>query len=319
MPPLSSQTPAKKTRQGQRLVRLGTALGATELIAEGEAQLAAAQTAKQRAQQQAEDAGTIGYFIDEASADSVQFRRRRSAVVVGEVTQLPLVAAGHVACPNVVLRSALFGIRQRGRASAAVLRSPIASAGDTEILFSGFRLGQKDLTVWLHCLDMARDCMEDTIVTSVYALNHRMGLVDSTSNKDALLDCLGRLGLATVAVRSTTDELMIENRLLTYHCYQVDGVHMLRIKVDPAWAQLFGVARWSRLAVDIRAKLQGKELAQWLSSVMLTHNGKVPLKIEELHRLSGSAASLREFRRMLSQAIADCQAAGVKMTCALVN
>ena len=319
MPRLSStSSPQRRARQGQRLVSLGAALGAPELVREGEVALASVEAAVARSQALAEAVGSIGYFVEESAADVVQTRRRRSAVVVGEVTQLPLVAAGHVACPNLVLRSALFGIRQRGRPSAAVLRAPIAASGDTEILFSGFRLGQKDLTVWLHCLDLARDCMEDTIVTSVYALNHRMGLVDSSSNKDALLDCLGRLGLATVAVRSTTDELMIENRLLTYHCYQEDGVHMLRIKVDPAWAQLFGVARWSRLAVNIRAKLQGKELAQWLSSLMLTHNGNVPLKVEDLHRLSGSAASLREFRRMLTQAIADCKAAGVKMACSIV-
>lgn len=297
------------------MARLGQALQETELALTGDAQVTTARRRQRQVAVQEEDQGSLGYFVQDADGSAIQARRKRSAVVVGEVTQLPLVAANHVACPNLVLRSALFGIRQRGRASGAVLREPIASAGDTEILFSGFRLGQKDLTVWLHCLDLARDCLEQTITTSVYALNHRMRLVDSSSNKTALLDCLGRLGLATVAVRSTTDELMIENRLLTYHSYQAEGVQMLRIKVDPAWAQLFGVARWTRLAVDQRVKLQGKELAQWLSSVLLSHNGKVPLKVEALHRLSGSAASLREFRRMLTQAVADCVAAGIKVPC----
>lgn len=294
---------------------VGHALAEPELVETGRAMVSRATEGQQQAQAKAAEQGSLGYFVAKANPADIKARRRRSAVVVGDVTQLPLVASNQVACPNVVLRSALFGLRQRGRSSVAVLREPIASAGDTEILFSGFRLGQKDLTVWLHCMDLARDCMEQAFTTSVYALNHRMGLSDSTSNKDALMDCLGRLGLATVAVRSTTDELMIENRLLTYHAYQEAGVHRLRIKVDPAWARLFGVARWTKLAVDLRVKLQGKELAQWLSSVLLTHNGKVPLKVEALHRLSGSAASLREFRRMLNQAVADCVAAGVKVSC----
>lgn len=302
-------------RQGHHLEALGQVLQEAELEATGRRQVQAAESARAHRQAAIADQGSVGYFVAGVSADVVLERRRRSAVVVGERTQLPVVAANQVACPNVVLRSALFGIRQRGRTAGAVLRESIATAGDTEILFSGFRLGQKDLTVWLHCLDLARDGLEQTFSTSVYALNQRMGLADSSSNKDALLDCLGRLGLATVAVRSTTDELMIENRLLTYHCYQEGGVHRLRIKVDPAWAQLFGVARWTKLAVDVRVKLQGKELAQWLSSVLMSHNGKVPLKLDSLHRLSGSSASLREFRRMLNQALADCRAAGVKVSC----
>lgn len=313
--PQSASTASASARQGRHLQSLGQSLGEPLLAEAGGRMLHAADRAQAREQAQEAEAGTVGYFVPEAPATAVAARRRRSAVVVGDVTQLPLVAAGQVACPNVVLRSALFGIRQRGKTSSAVLRESIASAGGTEILFSGFKLGQKDLTVWLHCLDLARESLEQTFVTSVYALNQRMGLADSSSNKEALMDCLGRLGLATVAIRSQTDELMIENRLLTYHSYHEGTAQRLRIKVDPAWAQLFGVARWTKLDVAVRVKLQGKELAQWLSSVLLSHDGKVPLKLATLHQLSGSTASLREFKRMLNQAMLDCSTAGVKAAC----
>lgn len=309
--PKTRTSARQQLAQGAKLVELGHALNNTDFIEEGSAVIDAASRVMRTVEQQLEEHGTVGEFAASTPALAVQARRKRSAVVVGEETQLPLVAGGNLVCPNIVLRSALFGLRARGRTAGAVLRSPIASSGDTQILFTGLKLGQRDLSVWLHCLDLARECLEKTVVISMYALNQRLGMADSSSNKELLLDSLGRLGGATVTIRSPTDEIMIENRLLTYKHSIEHGVHMLRIKVDPDWARLFGVARWTRIAVDVRAKLNGKELAQWLSSVLLSHSGKVKLHVEELHRLSGSAATLREFRRMLSQALVECAGVGL--------
>jgi hypothetical protein len=150
-------------REGHHLEALGQVLHEAELEATGRRKVKAAESARAHRQAALDDQGSVGYFVAGASADVVLERRRRSSVVVGERTQLPVVAANQVACPNVVLRSALFGIRQRGRTAGAVLRESIATAGDTEILFSGFRLGQKDLTVWLHCLMDSTKIKEHTL------------------------------------------------------------------------------------------------------------------------------------------------------------
>lgn len=257
--------------------------------------------------------GAVGEFSKDATALEVAERRKRSAVKVGDIVQLPLTAQNDVACPNTVIRSALFGICGRGQHRAALVRAPIAAENGVEILYTGVRLGQKDFTVWLHCLRLVKDNLTCSTSLSVYALTKEMGLTNSAANYESVLDSLARISSATVALRKERDEVMIENRLLTYRVSHSDGTHMVHLKVDPQWASLFGVGRWTKVSLEARHRLKGKELALWLAENVATHNGKVALPTRTLHKLCGSLAELKEFRKMLKAALAECHAAGLLM------
>ena len=72
------------------------------------------------------------------------------------VVRLPLWPAELRTCPSCVLRSALFGVVQRGRRQ--YLQNQIVAAwADTTIRYTGIRLDQADLDVWLTALHLSRE------------------------------------------------------------------------------------------------------------------------------------------------------------------
>ena len=65
------------------------------------------------------------------------------------VVRLPIWPAELRTCPSCVLRSALFGVVRRGRRQ--YLQNQIVAAwADTTLRYTGIRLDQADLDVWLH-------------------------------------------------------------------------------------------------------------------------------------------------------------------------
>ena len=72
------------------------------------------------------------------------------------VVRLPLWPAELRTCPSCVLRSALFGVVQRGRRKA--LEGEILATWEgVTIRYTGWRLDQGDLDVWLAALHLARE------------------------------------------------------------------------------------------------------------------------------------------------------------------
>ena len=73
-----------------------------------------------------------------------------------KVVRLPIWPAELRTCPSCVLRSALFGVVQRGRRQ--YLQNQIVAAwADTTIRYTGIRLDQADLDVWLTALHLSRE------------------------------------------------------------------------------------------------------------------------------------------------------------------
>lgn len=286
-------------------------MGDNEFLEHASTRLRSLRSKKSHLEARAAEVGTIGHFDAAADSRSVQERRKRSAVRVGATVQLPLVAGNAVACPNTVIRSALFGICSRGQHRTAMVRTPIATENGVEILYTGVRLGQKDFTVWLHCLQLVKDDMTCSVSRSVYALTKEMGLSNSAANYESVLDSLARISSASVALRREKDEVLLDNRLLSYRVSDEHGTQTVHLKVDPDWASLFGVGRWTKVNLEARHRLKGKELALWLAVNVATHNGKLGLPTRALHKLCGSTAELKEFRKMLRTALSDCQGVGL--------
>jgi len=71
------------------------------------------------------------------------------------VVRLPLWPEELRTCPSCVLRSALFGMVRRGRRQ--YLQNQIVAAwAETTLRYTGIRLDQADLNVWLTALHLSR-------------------------------------------------------------------------------------------------------------------------------------------------------------------
>lgn len=62
------------------------------------------------------------------------------------------------------------------------------------------------------------------------------------------------------------------------------------IVLDPNLATLFAADQYTRLQWGVRRALAAKPLAQWLHGFFSSHAAPKPIKVETLHRLSGSEA-----------------------------
>lgn len=79
------------------------------------------------------------------------------------------------------------------------------------------------------------------------------------------------------------------------------------VKINRGLCTLFE-AGFATINWDQRMRLRGKHNAQWLQHYFSW--SKKPVPIAELHRLSGSAATLTQYKRNLRDALADLEAEG---------
>jgi len=258
--------------------------------------------------------GTIGEFELGSPPGEIEKRRKRSALVVGDQAQLPLMSQGKVGFPNVLLRSALFGIWSRDKAGQALLREPIACENGYSILFTGHRLWQKDFLLMAAVLRLAADDLSKPVLISIRQLLKTLGLDDGASNYDSLLASLARLHGASIAIQHEQNEVSFDGRLLSYKLFTSDQVRMVELTVDIKWAQLFGIARWTALHFDKLAGLGKKELAIWLAGYLATHDGKRAVTLDRLLQASGVTTERRFFRRGVRTALAECVERGLLLT-----
>lgn len=255
--------------------------------------------------------GTIGEFELDSTPGEIEKRRKRSAVVVGDQVQLPTMSQGKMGFPNVLLRSALFGIWSRDKAGQALLRESIACESGYSILFTGHRLWQKDFLLMAAVLRLAADDLSKPVLISIRQLLKTLGMDDGATNYESLLASLARLHGASIAIQHEQNEVSFDGRLLSYKLFTSEQVRMVELRVDVKWAQLFGIARWTALHFDKLAGLGKKELAIWLAGYLATHDGKRPVTLDRLLKASGVTTERRFFRRGVRAALAECVERGL--------
>lgn len=255
--------------------------------------------------------GTIGRFDSEENSKALQKRRKRSAIVVGDRAQLPLTAQGNVIFPNVLLRSALFGIWSPSRAGQTLSHEPIACEGNFSIIFSGQRLWQKDFLLMATVLRLVSDDLRKPVTISVRQLLKMLGLDDGGSNYASLVDSLTRLHMASVVIRHKENEASFDGQLLDHQLASTEQGRMVALKVNPQWVEFFGVARWSALQFEKLVHLgSNREFAVWLAGYLMTHDGKKSISLDRLYSSSGVSTERRFFRRSLKAALEDCISSG---------
>lgn len=223
------------------------------------------------------------------------------------VVQLPLWPEPVRGVPNSILRSALFGAIRRGRRTF-LQREPVASYQGVTILQTGPRLDQADLDVWEQCMHLARTGGLGTrIQFAAHGFLKATGRATGGKDVEWLKGAFARLASCVVEIK---DGKRAYFGPMLHHGTRDDETGHYCIEINPAIVSLYGSDGWSQIEFEQRKALKRQSLAQWLHGFYTTHAAPYPIKVETIHRLSGSETKqLFHFRAELREALAKLEAA----------
>lgn len=235
---------------------------------------------------------------------------KAGAVVQDETARLPECAETMRVIPSALLRSALFGIVRRGERKY-VNDETLTTWKGASIQYSGQRLDQYDLDVWLQVLHIVREQKFDVPRANFTARGFLEAMDRKYSGAAAkvLFQSLKRMVACAVTVslngRDYTGSLIEE-------IYREGEKYVVRL--NPKLYRLFE-AGYTRLAWDTRLALP-TDLSRWLHGYVLSHQATMAsphrITVEKLQALTGSStARLRKFRETLRQAMAALEKANV--------
>jgi len=196
--------------------------------------------------------------------------------------------------PNITLRSAIFS-SSRSSCHTYLQRAEIYSQRPTQIRYTGPRLDQGDLDVWIALLHIARrKMMGKTLKTSAYELLKQQGKTDAGNNRKTLYKRLFRLAAATLEINATRYSY---TGGLVDSIYRDEITHELVISLNPELSKLFGPNEFTLVDWSIRRSLNAKPLAQWLHGFLSSHAEPLPMSVDTIMMMAGShdtSASSRE-------------------------
>jgi hypothetical protein len=219
-------------------------------------------------------------------------------------TVIPFWPPGARGLPNPVIRSALFGVVRRGRREhLEQVRLP--SIGGTEILYTGARLDQADLDVWMGILELfkGQDIAQRLGRVTVPAREFLRIIARAEGGKNMawLERTLARLSATNVQIKG--DGYTYGGSLVVRYARD-ERTGQLLIEVDPKLVALFQATSWSRIDWQERQALGQDHLAKWLHAFYSSHASSYPIRVQTLREWSGASASeLYEFRRELREAM----------------
>ena len=253
---------------------------------------------------QAEMAGQLAQWKARGGGEAAQEERRGPAKVI----QLPLWPEPKRGAPNAVLRGALFAAVHKDR--QYMRRKELIAAQDgITIRYTGEQLDQADLDVWEQVLHLART---QALGTECYFTAHgflkALGRSTGKMNHEWLQTALERLTGAVVLIsagRRTYFGTLIEGGA------RDEDTGRYVVEINPKLAAFYGRSQWTQIDWEQRQQLRGKPLALWLHGFYASHAAPYPLRVEYLHKLSGSQTKqLKHFKQNLGRALRDLEAVG---------
>ena len=237
-----------------------------------------------------------------AVAETAKKRRPAPAKVI----QLPLWPEPKRGAPNTVLRGALFAAVQ-GKGRIAMERAILAAQDGITIRYTGWQLTQSDLDVWEQALHLARtQALGTRCRFTEKGFLQALGRQSGKSGRDWLRAALARL--TATAVEISDGRRTYGGSLMDF--YRDDDTGRTVLEINTKLAPFFGRSQWTQIDWEQRQRLRGKPLALWLHGFYATHAAPHALKVEYLHKLSGSQTKqLRKFKQNLTQALRDLEAA----------
>jgi len=225
-----------------------------------------------------------------------------------EAVKLPPWPEATRGVPNPVLRSALFGAIKKGP-RRYLEREQIAALEGINMYYTGQRLDQGDLDLWMNVLHVARcQAMGEQCQFTAYAMLKLLGKTDTGSNRATLYKRLMRLKANALEVQlgrySYAGSLIAD-------VYRDTETHEYVLVLNPKLQPLFARDQFTQVDWDVRHALNGKPLAQWLHGYYASHAKQYPISIATIHRLCGSESLLlSDFKKDLKKALCAVQEAG---------
>ena len=209
--------------------------------------------------------------------------------------------------PNLCLRSALFGVIQRGRRKA-VKREAIAAVNGLNIHYTGWRLDQGDFDVLAHSLHLASHQSTGQYVQfTAKGFLKGIGRSHGKSGREWLKDSLRRLTASAVEIRLEVQshfgpEAFSYTGSLLDEFYYTEEDQTYFLKFNAKLATLFD-AGWTQLQWQQRLALR-TDLAKWLHGFYASHRLPYPMKVSTLQQLCGSGCGrLSDYRSKLRLAL----------------
>lgn len=203
---------------------------------------------------------------------------------------------------NDMARSALFSAI-KGANREMLKDKLLATIDGIEIIFTGEQLNQDDHDLLMQLTHMARHKpFGYDIIIPANAILVGLGLEKGKSQHDQLKAGMKRLLAPLVTIRN-------KKTRITYYGHIIDKA--IQDEASKYWVYslnqdlrpLYDTTSFSLLEWEQRRALKRKDLARWLQAFYATHATPYPLSVEFLHRMSGSMATLKEFRRALNTAL----------------
>lgn len=222
---------------------------------------------------------------------------------ITEETYLPVSKKTNIPTPNVVLRSALFGVVKKGSRKYEKNVLKTALNGYT-VKYTGEQLDQSDLDVWLECLQR---CQESPLGHTVRfsAHNFLLSISRNTGRSD-------HEWLKSSLLRLKANAVEISDGKYTYIGSIIDLIYRDEetgencLVLNPKIAVCFGDAGWTGITKDIRLQLKGKPLTQWLHGFYSSHAKPFPVKVETLKELCNSdVKELKTFRQKIKKSLTE--------------
>lgn len=209
--------------------------------------------------------------------------------------------------PNVILRSALFGVtRQRTRPPCE--RKTIHAQSGYSIIYTGACLNQSDLDVWEAVLHLIQQhALGGDVQVTGYQMLKLLDQTDTGKNRGNLHRHLSRLSATSLEIK--TGSYSYEGSLIDE--VQRDSVtRQYRIRVNVAIHRLFSRGQYTLLERGVRKALVGKPLAKWLHGYYSSHAEPFRVSTKFLHKLCGSETeALWKFRQTLRASFKHLEAA----------
>ena len=204
--------------------------------------------------------------------------------------------------PNAILRGALFGVGQER--TVYKRRTLVAAVEGYEIRFKGEAFNQTDLDVLEGMLHVAMPHpLGKRVEFTVHSFLKALGRKTSGEQHEQFKEQVTRLIGGVIEITDTKAKVTFMGTLVSKAFREEESGRYVVI-FDKDMLTLYE-AGYSHIDWNQRMALGKSTLAKWLHGFYATHAKPYPYKVETLHNLCGSAASMKEFKRMLKKALDD--------------
>lgn len=254
------------------------------------------------------------------AVDTVEDTARKDELVEG-IASFPVQwPDGQRGIPSALLRSALFGVVRRGR-RRALEREILASWPDAIIRYTGFRLDQADLDVYLEILHLAmrHGFLGAKITCSASAILRSIGRHTGKSDHEWLKRVMNRLG---GFVEITVKSIGYAGPLVQEFYYDDESGRWM-VQLNAKLARLF-CDNYTLLSIGSRHRLRG-DLAKWLHGYVCSHKATPTqphrIGLTKLQELCGAevTAGQRKWRQEVKQAMTQLERLGIVAFWQIVN